>query len=122
MIDALTVNIVLIILSLIYFFMAVAIYLSRKEIYLFYYSLTFITLAIIYALLLFQKSLPVWISFIVMNMLILVSQIFIVAGIRLLYKQKAIPKRFYYYFLIYFLLMIFYTYIDSNINSIIIAV
>jgi len=122
MIDALTVNIVLIILSVIYFFMAIAIYLSRKEIYLFYYSLTFITLAITYTLLLFQKSLPIWISFIVMNMLILVSQIFIVAGIRLLYKQNAFPKRFYVYFLIFFFLMMFYTYIDYNINARIISV
>lgn len=117
MIDALTVNIVLIILSVIYFIMAFAIYLSRKEIYLFYYSLTFITLVITYTLLLFQKSLPVWISFIVMNMLILISQIFIVAGIRLLYKQKAIAKRFYAYFLIFLILMIFYTFINNNLNA-----
>jgi diguanylate cyclase (GGDEF)-like protein/hemerythrin-like metal-binding protein len=121
MIDALTVNFTLIILSAIYFFMAIAIYFTRKEKYLFYYSLSFITLAITYALLLFQKTLPIWISFIVLNMLILVSQLFIVVGIRLLYKQKAFAKRFYLYFLILFFLMIFYTYIDYNINARIIS-
>jgi diguanylate cyclase (GGDEF)-like protein/hemerythrin-like metal-binding protein len=102
--------------------MAIAIYLSRKERYLFYYSLTFITLAITNTLLLFQKSLPLWISFIVMNMLILIGHVFIVAGIRLLYKQSAITRRFYAYFLIFFFLMIFYTYIDYNINARIIVV
>lgn len=122
MIDALTINFILIILSVIYFVMAIAIYLSRKELYLFYYSLTFITLAITYTLLFFQKSLPVWLSFITMNMLILASQIFIVGGIRLLYKQKVIAKRYYAYFLIFFLLLIYFTYINFNINARIIVV
>lgn len=122
MIDALTVNFVLVILSFIYFLMALAIYFVRKQKYLFYYSLTFITLAIVYSLLFLQQKFPDWISFILMNGLVVLSQIFVIAGIRLLYKQKPFVPRLFIVFALFILTITYYTYIDFNINARIIAI
>ena len=116
MIDALTINFILIILSIIYFVTSYLIYKVRKERYLFYYSLTFIFLSLSYLILFYQKILPIWISFVVMNIMILLSQIFIVSGIRVLYNQIPIPKRFNIYITVFTISMLFFTYIQSNTN------
>jgi len=122
MIDALTVNFILVILSIIYFLMALTIYFVRKESYLFYYSLTFITLTVVYLLLFLQQKFPDWISFILMNSLVIISQIFIVVGIRSLYKQKPFVPRFVILFILFIIFMIYFTYIDFNINARIITI
>ncbi|NTW91480.1 MAG: hypothetical protein HGA35_06100, partial [Erysipelotrichaceae bacterium] len=122
MIDALTINFILVILSLIYFLMSITIYFVRKEKYLLYYSLTFITLTFVYLLLFFQQVFPDWISFILMNSLVVISQIFVVIGVRSLYKQKPFVPRFFILFVILVLLMAYFTYINFNINVRIIVI
>ena len=116
MIDALTINFILVILSIIYFITSYLIYKVRKERYLFYYSLTFIFLSLSYLILFYQKILPIWLSFVVMNIMILFSQIFIITGIRVLYTLTPIPKRFLIYITVYTFLMLFFTYTQSNTN------
>lgn len=122
MIDALTINFILIILSLIYFSMALTIYFVRKQKYLLYYSLTFVTLTFVYLLLFLQQNFPDWISFILMNSLLVISQIFVVIGVRSLYKQKPFVPRFLILFVVLVLLMTYYTYFDFNINARIIVI
>ena len=117
MIDALTINFILIILSLIYFSMALTIYFVRKQNYLLYYSLTFVTLTFVYLLLFLQQNFPDWISFILMNSLLVISQMFVVIGVRSLYKQKPFVPRFLILFVVLVLLMTYYTYFDFNING-----
>lgn len=116
MIDALTINFILVILSIIYFITSYLIYKVRKERYLFYYSLTFIFLSLSYLILFYQKILPIWLSFVVMNIMILFSQIFIITGIRVLYTLTPIPKRFLIYITVYTFLMLLFTYTQSNTN------
>ena len=116
MIDALTINYILIILSIIYFVTSYLIYRVRQEKYLFYYSFAFIFLAFSYTLLFYQTILPIWLSFVVMNIAILLSQIFIVSGIRVLYNQTPLPKRFNIYITFFVVSMLFFTYILPNIN------
>ena len=80
-----TLNFVMIILALVYFIMSFIIYKVRKDKYLIYYYLTFLTLSLTYLLLFYQKTLPEWLGFIVTNLLVLLSQLFVVTGVRVLY-------------------------------------
>lgn len=116
MIDALTINFVLVILSSVYFFMSVIIYRVRKEKYQFYYLFTFFTLAITYFMLFFQKLFPDWFSFVFMNLFIALSQIFIVSAIRVFYKLKPLKSRFIIYLFILVCSLIFFTYINFNLS------
>lgn len=116
MIDALTINLVLVILSSVYFFMSVIVYRVRKEKYQLYYLFTFLTLAITYFMLFFQKLFPDWFSFVVMNLFIALSQIFIVSAIRVFYKLKPFESRFILYLLILVFSLIFFTHINFNLS------
>lgn len=116
MIDALTINFVLVILTSVYFLMSVIIYRVRKEKYLLYYLFTFLTLAITYIMLFFQKSFPDWINFILTNTLVMMSQMFVVAGIRVLYQLKPFEKRFWISVLSVLTFLYYFTYIDFSLN------
>lgn len=122
MLDALTINFILIVLSFIYFLMSIAIYLVRKERYLGFYSFTFLLLGIVYLLLIFQHSFPDWISFIVLNSIVILSHVLLFIGIRLLYKQKAFVPRFFIYYVFLLFLLIYFTYVNFSINARIIIV
>ncbi len=122
MIDALTLNLVLVILTFVYFIMSLIIYNVRKEKYLLYYLFTFITLTITYTLLFFQKSFPDWIGFIVMNGLVMISQMFVIIGIRTLYKIKPLKSRFFMYFILVIVGLTYYTYVYFDMNARIIVV
>lgn len=74
MLDALTLNFTMTILMFVYFVMSLIIFRIRKEKYLIYYLLTFLTLFSTYFLLFFQKYFPDWISFILINLLVVLSQ------------------------------------------------
>jgi diguanylate cyclase (GGDEF)-like protein/hemerythrin-like metal-binding protein len=110
MIDALTLNFALIVLSTVYFLMSLIIYNIRREKYLLYYSLTFITLTLTYVLLLYQKSFPDWFSFVFTNILVALSQLFIVISVRLLYKLKPIEPRFFVLIVVLAISLVFFTY------------
>lgn len=116
MIDTLTLNFALIILSSVYFLMSLIIYSIRKEKYLLYYLLTFITLTITYSLILFQKSFPDWFSFIFTNILVALSQMFIVFSVRVLYKLKPFEKRFLILLILLLVLLIYSTYINFSLS------
>lgn len=116
MIDALTLNIALIILSTVYFFMSIFIYNLRKERYLLYYLLTFITLTITYILMLFQKSFPDWVSFVFTNILVALSQLFIILSVRVLYKLKPFVFRFFILLVILSILLTIFTYNNFNLS------
>ncbi len=117
MLDALTLNFTLTILMFVYFVMSLIIFRIRKEKYLIYYLLTFLTLFSTYFLLFFQKYFPDWISFILMNLLVVLSQLFVVIGIRVLYRLKSINAWYLVYFLLTFIGIYYYTYIDFSITS-----
>ena len=117
MLDALTLNFTLTILMFVYFVMSLIIFRIRKEKYLIYYLLTFLTLFSTYFLLFFQKYFPDWISFILMNLLVVLSQLFVVIGIRVLYRLKSINAWYLVYFLLTFIGVYYYTYIDFSITS-----
>lgn len=116
MIDAPTLNLALIILSTVYFFMSLIIYSVRKEKYLLYYLLTFVTLTITYTLFLFQKSFPDWFSFVFMNILVALSQIFIVFSVRVLYKLKPFKNRFLLLIVLLVVALIFFTYFNFSLS------
>ncbi len=116
MIDALTVNFVLVILTSVYFFMSLIIYRVRREEYLLYYLFTFLTLAITYIMLFFQKSFPDWVNFILTNTLVMMSQLFVIAGIRVLYKLKPFVKRFWISIFFVLVCLFYFTYINFNLN------
>lgn len=122
MIHAPTLNLVLVILTFVYFIMSLIIYKVRKEKYLLYYLFTFITLTLTYILLYFQKSFPDWIGFIVMNILVMISQMFVIVGIRTLYKLRPVEKRFYIYLIMVTFFLFYYTYFDFSMNARIIIV
>jgi len=116
MIDALTLNIALIILSSVYFIMSLIIYNIRKEKYLLYYLLTFITLTITYSLMLFQKTFPDWFSFVFTNILVALSQMFIVFSVRVLYKLNPFKKRFLVLIAFLAMALIYFTYINFSLS------
>lgn len=122
MFDALTLNLVMVILSFVYFLMSIIIYRVRKEKYLLYYLMTFLSLTFTYILLFFQKNFPDWISFIFTNFLVLLSQLFVVIGVRVLYSLKPITKRFFAYIVIAIIFLYYFTYIDFSLNARIIVV
>ena len=122
MFDALTLNLVMVILSFVYFLMSIIIYRVRKEKYLLYYLMTFLSLTFTYILLFFQKNFPDWISFIFTNFLVLLSQLFVVIGVRVLYSLKPIAKRFFAYIVIAIIFLHYFTYIDFSLNARIIVV
>lgn len=97
--------------------MSITIYFVRKEKYLFYYSLTFIMLTFVYIFLFYQQLFPDWISFILMNILVIFSQILIIISIRSLYKQKVFVPRLFILFALLIISLIYYTYIDFSINA-----
>jgi len=117
MIHAPTLNLVLVILTFVYFVMSLIIYKVRREKYLLYYLFTFITLTITYLLIFFQKSFPDWIGFIVMNLLVMISQMFVIVGIRTLYKIKPIVKRFSIYLVSLTLFLVYFTYFEFSMNA-----
>ena len=117
-----TLNFVMIILALVYFIMSFIIYKVRKDKYLIYYYLTFLTLSLTYLLLFYQKTLPEWLGFIVTNLLVLLSQLFVVTGVRVLYSLKPFIKSSILYFIFILIGMIYYTYVDLNINARVIIV
>lgn len=116
MIDALTLNFALIILSTVYFFMSLIIYSIRKEKYLLYYLFTFVTLTITYVLLLFQKSFPDWFSFVFTNILVALSQLFIVFSVRVLYKLNPFEKRFFVLIILLVAALVFFTYSNFSLS------
>jgi len=122
MFDALTLNLVMVILSFVYFLMSIIIYRVRKEKYLLYYLMTFLSLTFTYILLFFQKNFPDWISFIFTNFLVLLSQLFVVIGVRVLYSLKPIAKRFFAYIVIAIIFLYYYTYINFSLNARVVVV
>lgn len=122
MFDVLTLNLVMIALSFVYFIMSFIIYRARKEKYLIFYFLPFLTLSITYSLLLFQESLPEWIGFILTNVLVLLSQVFVISGVRMLYSFKPISKMNIVYFILLIIGMYYYSYINFNLNARVIIV
>ncbi len=117
MYDALTLNFALVILSFVYFIMSIIIYRVRREKYLLYYLFSFAGLFLVYLLLFFQKSFPDWISFILMNLLVLLSQMCVVVGMRVLYQLKPLDIKQFIYVAVTTLFLIYYTYIEFSINA-----